>query len=231
VDGNFGVSEDSFLYIGDLWRIRANNSAGGPKKMQFEYSDDNGVTFKLGVPFIRTPGVSYASAPYLVTPTLTSNTSDSNFLITAAPGYFSEPYNLFDANQNAGWQSSTTAFSISSPYAATSTNSFNTGSATVLGPWVKITLNEVKKFNYYRLSQHNNADLLPVDFTLYASNDNVSYAVINQQTGYNLLGDNNVWNPKILLGDKQYRYIVFQVTRISGSGANVFIRSMDLGYQ
>lgn len=57
VDGNFGVAEDSFLYIGDLWRIRANNSAGGTKKMQFEYSDDDGVTFQLGVPFIRTPSV------------------------------------------------------------------------------------------------------------------------------------------------------------------------------
>lgn len=51
-DGHFKVGEDSFLYIGDAWRIRANNSFG-PKKLQFEYSNDGGVSWDVGVPFIR----------------------------------------------------------------------------------------------------------------------------------------------------------------------------------
>lgn len=51
-DGHFKVAEDSFLYIGNSWRIRGNN-AGGPKKLQFEYSNDGGGTWVLGVPFVR----------------------------------------------------------------------------------------------------------------------------------------------------------------------------------
>jgi len=153
LDGNFGVSEDSFLYIGDLWRIRANNSAGGPKKMQFEYLDDNGVTFKLGVPFIRTPAVS--SAPYLVTPTLTS-TPNPNFLISS--NYELDPalWAFFDGNQ-AGYYASGGVFSNIAPYLATSAVTFNTGSSIINGPYVKITLNEEKRFNYYRLGQTSSA--------------------------------------------------------------------------
>lgn len=50
-DGNLSIPEDAFLYIGD-WRIRAS-SAGGPKKLLFEYSSDGGVTYNVGIPFIR----------------------------------------------------------------------------------------------------------------------------------------------------------------------------------
>jgi hypothetical protein len=232
LDGNFGVSEDSFLYIGDLWRIRANNSAGGPKKMQFEYSDDNGVTFKLGVPFIRTPAVS--SAPYLVTPTLTS-TPNPNFLISSNSELDPALYParaLFDGNQ-AGYYASGGVFSNIAPYLATSAVTFNTGSSIINGPYVKITLNEEKRFNYYRLGQTSSAlaAYSIAGFTLYGSNDNVSYTLLNQQTNYNLVGTIGVWNPKIVLGEQQYRYIVIHMNRLAGSGTVADVMNMEIGYE
>ena len=227
VDGNFGVSEDSFLYIGDLWRIRANNSAGGTKKMQFEYSDDNGATFKLGVPFIRTPGVS----PYLITPTLTSNTSDPSFLITTSSVFDANysAYKLFDGLGSGYWASQPGTYLESFPYIATSQDSFNTGSTVINGSWVKITLNEQKKFNYYRLAQTSTIFPAPGDFTLYGSNDNLAYTTINQQTDYGIVGTDNVWSPKILVGEQQYKYIVFQVTKLKNGGGGSIVSVWDLG--
>ena len=234
VDGNFSVAEDSFLYIGDLWRIRANNSSGSTKKMQFEYSDDAGATFKLGVPFIRTSTISLV--PYLITPTLTSNTSESpNFVVTTSSIHSSpyESWRLFDGNQNGYWTSAPGTYLMSSPFAATSLNSFNTGTTVINGAWVKITLNEQKKFNYYRLGQYNTggSSNALADFTIYGSNDNSSYAIINQQIGYSTAGTSGVWQPNISVGNQQYKYIVFQVTKMAGYGDFVSVVNLDFGYQ
>ena len=233
VDGNFSVAEDSFLYIGDLWRIRANNSSGSTKKMQFEYSDDAGATFKLGVPFIRTSTISLV--PYLITPTLTSNTSESpNFVVTTSSIHSSpyESWRLFDGNQNGYWTSAPGTYLMSSPFAATSLNSFNTGTTVINGAWVKITLNEQKKFNYYRLGQYNTggSSNALADFTIYGSNDNSSYAIINQQIGYSTAGTSGVWQPNISVGNQQYKYIVFQVTKMAGYGDFVSVVNLDFGY-
>lgn len=49
----FKISESSYLYIGELWRIRANN-AGAAKRLEFQYSPDGlEENFKTAVPFIR----------------------------------------------------------------------------------------------------------------------------------------------------------------------------------
>jgi hypothetical protein len=50
-DGAFQV--DSYLYIGPLWRIAANNSSATAKKLVFEHLDSASQTWKVGVPFIR----------------------------------------------------------------------------------------------------------------------------------------------------------------------------------
>ena len=50
-EGNPKVTEGSYMYIGDSWRIYANN-AGSKKKLEFQYASD-GVNFKVAVPFIR----------------------------------------------------------------------------------------------------------------------------------------------------------------------------------
>ena len=51
-DDHFQIKEMSYLYIGDAWRIAANNM-GGQQKLQFEYSEDSGVNWAIGIPFIR----------------------------------------------------------------------------------------------------------------------------------------------------------------------------------
>lgn len=50
-DGAFQV--DSYLYIGPLWRIAANNSSATAKKLVFEHLESVSQTWKVGVPFIR----------------------------------------------------------------------------------------------------------------------------------------------------------------------------------
>ena len=94
-------------------------------------------------------------------------------------------------------------------------------------------MSEEKKFNYYRLGQNtdNGQGDNPVDFALYASNDNIAYTAVNQQSGYNLNGTTGVWMPKILLGNQQYKYIVLLITKISGSWGQVGITNMEVGYE
>jgi hypothetical protein len=49
----FKVTEGSYLYIGNMWRIYANN-AGGKKRLEFQYSSTGlDEDFKTSVPFIR----------------------------------------------------------------------------------------------------------------------------------------------------------------------------------
>ena len=50
-DGHLAIGENSFLYIGSSWRILANNY--GPRRLEFQYSGDGGVSWVTGVPFIR----------------------------------------------------------------------------------------------------------------------------------------------------------------------------------
>jgi len=46
------IAADSYLYIGDLWRIRANNT--GVKRLEFQYSASGmDADFKTAVPFVR----------------------------------------------------------------------------------------------------------------------------------------------------------------------------------
>lgn len=52
-ESHLKVSNDAYLYIGDLWRIRANTS-GNAKRLEFQYSADGSEAgFKTAVPFIR----------------------------------------------------------------------------------------------------------------------------------------------------------------------------------
>jgi hypothetical protein len=52
-ESHFKVSSGSYLYIGDSWRIYANN-AGNKKRLEFQYSADGSEEgFKVAVPFIR----------------------------------------------------------------------------------------------------------------------------------------------------------------------------------
>lgn len=52
-DGDFAIRGDSQLYIGEDWRIKSVNNSG-IKRLQFEYSNDGGATWSIGIPFVRT---------------------------------------------------------------------------------------------------------------------------------------------------------------------------------
>lgn len=174
-------------------------------------------------------------SPSVITPVLSSNTSNPTFLITRSsifvndPGY--ESWKLFDGNQDGYWASGQGAYSTTAPYIATNANTFNTGTSTVNGAWVKITLNETKRFNYYRLGQTTiPLEYQATDFTIYGSNDDINYTVVNQQTNYNYSGTNGVWMPNIPVGTQLYKYIVFQGTKLSGNGGVLDVMNLEFGF-
>jgi hypothetical protein len=199
------------------------------------YESINNTPLTTGVQW----GVAYSNnvpnAPFLSTPTLTFNTSASpNFVVTQSSIYAStyEGWRLFDGNQAGYWTSIPGTYLTASPFTATSLNSFNTGTSVINGAWVKITLNEQKQFNYYRLGQFNgvgSANAL-ADFNIYGSNDNLSYAIIDQKVGYSTAGTTGIWNPNISIGNQQYQYIVFQVTKLAGYGSFVSVVNLEFGH-
>ena len=63
-DGHFALATDSYLYIGDAWRITASN-IGQTKKLQIEYTED-GLNWNVGIPFIRETPALPASITDLV---------------------------------------------------------------------------------------------------------------------------------------------------------------------
>ena len=242
------VASTFFSNTGDVGIVKWNNNAsdyyltfskssawtvgGSIQPFTMTYESINATA----VNSVSSWGTSYiASVPFLSTPILLSNTSDSpNFLVSSSSIYSStyEPWLLFDGNQVGYWTSRPGTYSVFAPFNATTLDTFNTGTTIVNGAWVKITLNEQKRFNYYRLGQYNTggSSNALADFTIYGSNDNSSYAIINQQIGYSTAGTSGVWQPNISVGNQQYKYIVFQVTKMAGYGDFVSVVNLDFGY-
>jgi len=174
--------------------------------------------------------------PILTTPTLTSNTSSSSTFLVSSNSVSSidyEPWKLFD-NNNTGYYGTTTVFNTTSPYGLTNPTSlpFSIGSSTIYGPHVKIDLDTSKKFNYYMLGQigSNLAQYSISGFKLYGSNDNSNFNLIDTRSNYNLVGNYGTWNPKITLGEQEYKHILLQITN-SGGGSNASLTNMELGYE
>lgn len=171
--------------------------------------------------------------PILTTPILTGNSSNLSFKVSASSidsvGF--EPYRLFDNDPNTTWGSIANSFTKTTPpYVATSSYVFNIGGGvTINSSWVKISLNQPKQFNYYRLGQNANALVNPVDFGLYGSNNDTSWVLLNQQTGYNLTGTNGSWMSDIYLGTQEYQFIALVITKVSGNIGEVDIRAMEIG--
>jgi hypothetical protein len=138
---------------------------------------------------------------------------------------------LFDNNSDVQWASISGTFITTSPFTATSLTNFNTGITAINGSWIKISLDQNRKFNYYCLAQNSTINANPVDFTLYASTNSVgtTWVVIDQQIGYNLIGTNGLWNANILLPQQECRHIALVITRISGNSGQVDIRNMEIG--
>ena len=177
-------------------------------------------------------------APILVTPILTSAVSDPYFLITRSSevgGY--EAWHLFDGLNiiPTNWLSGYGTFSQVAPFAATNVNTFNTGAVVLNGAWVKISLSQQKRFNYFRVEQSDVGSFTYsiADFMLFGSNDNITFTLLNVTTNYVTTGVHGNWMPKISVANQQYQYIVFLVTRINGnSGQNgvLSLTGLDIGY-
>jgi hypothetical protein len=190
--------------------------------------------FSGGLLYIQQLEFGYYHAPYLATPTL-SATVNPDFKVSASSIYSNlyEGWNLFDNNSAGYWTSVPGTYEIISPYWATNKNTFNSGSGSPTnGAWVKIELNEEKIFNYYKLGQYNTSGSTyrPAAFIIWGSNDNINYTKINEQTNYSILGTTGVWNPNISVGNQQYKFIVFQVTRMDITGDFVSVVNLEFGY-
>jgi hypothetical protein len=65
-DANFAIKDDAYLYIGEHWRISANN-LGANKKLEIEYSAD-GIIWELGVPLFTEISLHSTIEQYFPTP-------------------------------------------------------------------------------------------------------------------------------------------------------------------
>ena len=128
-----------------------------------------------------------------MTPTMTSNTTPSPYIISSSSIYSSEydAYRAFDSS----------IFSNSNGWA------INIEVDTT--PWIKIDLNSKTKLSLLQIYTRNTTnDNLPKDFQLLGSNDDIDYVLIQSFTKTNWnIGENNFYLDK----KANYRYYKIQV--------------------
>jgi hypothetical protein len=188
----------------------------------------NNLELKLNNMSLKIDSVFPNSAPPPVIPNLTtphnltSNNSDPNFVVSVSSvaNGSTYAYMMFDGFPANSWFSPHGLFQQTGPY-NTVANSVNTFQGQN-GPWVKIALNEPKKFNNFRY--WGTDQVWRVNrCRIWGSNDDVSYTVFfdNTNTGdlFYSPGFTNTWEPYVPLQSQQtWKYIVFQIT---GTGSHI----------
>lgn len=164
----------------------------------------------------------------LVTPQLTSATSgEPEFTITDS-GALVPSWQLFDKG-DAIYVSSSGTFSGGVP--TTLHNFLGT-----LGPWFKISLNAVKKFNSYAIINANDISAYPYDWDLYGSNvDSTNIAdwtVIDSRTNQSSTPSTSTTNVRRLYNTsttREFQYIVFHCKRLGGSFNELYMKEFEIG--
>jgi hypothetical protein len=132
-------------------------------------------------------------------PTLSSNTSDPNFTLSGSG--ITDIWRAFD-NNSATHTEGGQMFNITTGLATTAFQFQG-----VNGPWIKITLNEAKRFNQYSLLPINITTRTITSWRLLGSNDNSTWTVLddkNQSLPPNVNSSFNV-------GTQTWRYIVLHI--------------------
>lgn len=156
----------------------------------------------------------------LVVPTLTSDTSDPNF--TLSGDGITDRWRAFDNNtvtHTEGGQ----MFDLTTGLATTAFQFQG-----VNGPWIKITLNETKRFNQYSLFTINIATRTITSWRLLGSNDNSTWTTIDDKNQALPINVNTTFNT----GTQKWRYIVLQIrAKVANSPFGIInINEMDFQF-
>lgn len=154
----------------------------------------------------------------------------NNNMISASNDNY-DLYKIFDGNSNTSWSSQNSTFTISSGI-ATNLNTFNpiTGKSGGLnaGPWIKIILDKQQYINYYKILCDDKT--LPNTFTLYGSNTDKNYVIIDSKSNYLL--ENKINKIKLLESNKAfYKNYVLHIKSIkAGTNNLVSIKLFQVGF-
>jgi len=158
----------------------------------------------------------------LITPTnLTSNTSDSNFIVSRSSIKDNDPINeayyMFDSQAfHPVWLCGNNQYDWIGGHA-----NGNDNFQGITGSWFKITLNTAKSWNQYTIKPSFREELLS-SWRIYGSNDDINYTLITSQTDYTFpnFTNANLLTETFTMGyEVSYRYIVFHVTKIRNEGS------------
>lgn len=154
----------------------------------------------------------------LVVPTLTSDTSDPNF--TLSGDGITDRWRAFDNNATTHTEGGQ-MFDLTTGLATTAFQFQG-----VNGPWIKITLNEAKRFNQYSLLPINIAQRTITSWRLLGSNDNSTWTVLddkNQSIAPNVNSSFNV-------GTQTWRYIVLHIRSKVGNSPFGIINLYEIDF-
>jgi len=176
-------------------------------------------------------GATGAVARALVTPhNLTSDTSDPDFKLTSEGFGSNAGYPIWKAFDNLFDGSSFALVSYGydmSTCEAESTFTFNPGTGAINGSWIKITLNETKSFNTFKFAAHSIPVMGPSSYTIYGSNDAITYTSFYSNVNYYPVGASGSYEPAVSFATQEWRYIVLLVTKIVGPGTACSLMEID----
>jgi hypothetical protein len=178
----------------------------------------NNITLKFDSIFPNS-GAGTVIAPNLITPhNLTTNTSDPNFIITVSSVRAGDGYKAFNGLffWPEMWESRENTFNNGN---VTNLDNFDAGTGPISGPWLKITLNEPKQFNRYRIARNDaqHTSTAPVSWRLYGKNENDSnYTLIESVDNfiYQTFAD---YEPTRSIQLSTFKYIVFHVVQVASN--------------
>jgi hypothetical protein len=151
------------------------------------------------------------------TPVLSANGSDGDAYWTQASSEYNSIYQAFkavDTSANTWWASGNNFYSGGFP----NSDTFNTGSATIAGSWLKIGTDTLYSLVNYRFIPSRTSTEMPVSWHIYGSTDNANYKLIDQRDNYAsvYLTTTNVFTLVVPATIKQF---VIVVTKIAGGGS------------
>lgn len=163
-----------------------------------------------------------SSEASLTTPKLSSNTSDSNFIVETSSNWSTEydAWMIFDTSTASRWWCKPNACNNTDGLPSSTPDSFHPGNngQKINGSWVKIKLNEAKNVTSYSIDTRSTWN--PKIWKLYGSNDGTNYTPIDSRSldGTSEFGD----GPKqfTLTQKATYKFFVLHVTRIKPGTEN-----------
>jgi hypothetical protein len=224
IDDKSGADQTVSTNSSGTWNTYTLPSSGSYQYLVFQVTK-NGT----GAGGTNITELEFAPDPVpMISPTLTGNSSDTSFLVSASSAYSTgyEAWKAFDKLTNTYWGPIASIFDPSTGYANAlnsfnpSTGIFNSGGTN--GPALKISMTLIRQVSTFRFT--SSAAPGPRRWIVYGGTSPSSYSIIDDKSGADQ-SVNGTWNTLALPG--RYQYLVFQVIRNDGNGGWVDITELE----